>query len=251
MTHRIFIETPAEGLEQGGELHISGDEAEHARKVKRLALGARVEVLDGRGRVIDAEVLDARRSLTLRVVATRHEPPLEPRVEVWGATPKGGRVDQMIDALSEVGAALWRPLDTEWGVVEPRDTKLARLDRVAREASKQCGRAWVMGVGERASLAEALQRDDGVNIVIADASGAWYTPTGARAVRLLVGPEGGWTKNERQRAEEAGATPVRFGAHAMRIEVAAPVAAAIILDSEQHARADVTPSRYDAKRSIP
>ncbi|MGD9693368.1 MAG: 16S rRNA (uracil(1498)-N(3))-methyltransferase [Phycisphaerales bacterium] len=250
MTHRIFIEDLPQRLEPGDPVQVTGEEAEHARKSRRLGPGAKVAVIDGKGRVIEAEISEAKRDLVLRVVADRREPALEPRVEVWAATPKGGRVDQMIDALSEVGAAMWRPLDTEWGVVEPRDSKLARLDRVAREASKQCGRAWMMEIGERAGLGEALDGEDGVKIVMADASGEWYEPSGGGAVRLLVGPEGGWTKHEREKAERAGATLARFGAHAMRIEVAAPIAAAIIIETEQRARTGVSPARSDTERSL-
>ncbi len=239
MTHRIFIEGLAEGLEPGNQLHVDGEEAEHARRVKRLPLGARVEAIDGRGRVIDAEIVDARRSLVLRVVGVRTAPTVQPSVEVWSATPKGGRVDQMIDALAEIGAASWRPLDTEWGVVEPRESKLARLERVAREAGKQCGRAWLLQIGERASMAEALAPEPGVRVVVADAGGDWYVPDGSARIRVLVGPEGGWTARERADAQRAGATIARFGVHAMRIEVAAPIAAGIVLESEQRSRAGV------------
>lgn len=239
MTHRIFIEGLSAGLEAGNEVLVEGAEAEHARKVKRVALGARVELLDGRGRVVDAEVTDARRSLVLRVAGVRTASTVQPRLEVWGATPKGGRVDQMIDGLAEVGAAGWRPLATEWGVVDPGDTKLARLERLAREASKQCGRAWLLEMGQRATMQEALSPAPGTRIIMADASGAWHEPDGSSAIRLLIGPEGGWTARERADAQAAGASLVRFGVHTMRIEVAAVISAGVIMNAEQRARASV------------
>lgn len=240
MTHRIFIEGLDQGLQPGARLTIEGPEAEHARRSKRLAPGARVEALDGQGRVVDAELVEARRSLVLEVVSVRTADRLQPRLEVWSATPKGARVDDMIDALAEVGAARWRPLATEWGVVDPRDTKLARLDRIAREASKQCGRAWTLELGDRAAMSDALTPDASLGLVMADASGDWYEPKGVGNIRLLVGPEGGWTPRERTLARDAGAALCRFGAHAMRIEVAAPIAAAVILNAEQCARSRVT-----------
>jgi 16S rRNA (uracil1498-N3)-methyltransferase len=65
--------------------------------------------------------------------------------------------------------------------------------------------------------------------VIADAGGQPYEPGKEDRVRLLVGPEGGWTEGELADAVEAGARVVRFGRHVMRIETAAVVAAGIIL----------------------
>jgi 16S rRNA (uracil1498-N3)-methyltransferase len=57
-------------------------------------------------------------------------------------------------------------------------------------------------------------------------------PTHAPTIRLLIGPEGGWTPDELRAARDAGARIASFGPHTMRIETAAPVAAAVILHAE-------------------
>lgn len=223
----------------GDALLVGGDEAHHAARVKRVEVGELVEVLNGRGLVIGGRVEEIRKrargdgwEVALRVVeATRVERD-SPRVEVWSAVPKGDRFEEMIDQLTQVGVAEWSPLIAARSVVDPRQGKLERVARRAVEASKQCGRAWAMELGAGGSVEEALHAP-GASVVLADASGEAYRRSGAGSIRVLVGPEGGWEPAEVERARAAGAIVVRFGAHVMRLETAAVVAAAVVGASER------------------
>lgn len=213
---------------------MSGEEAEHARRVKRLRPGDAVLLLNGRGLVARAEVVEAKREFRARVLAERVEAPLAPAVEVWSATPKGARLDDMLDGLTQVGAAAWRPMHTARGVVDPRDSKLARMDRVVREACKQSGRAWLMRLDAPAAFEDALRvarEGPATVVVLADASGGPLERFDAESARLLIGPEGGFTHEEIDAARAAGAGVVTLGAHAMRIETAAVVGAAMTIDA--------------------
>lgn len=214
---------PSESL-----LTITDAEATHAVRAKRVRPGESVLVLSGAGLEVDCEVVEAKRALTLRVRASRRVEPASPRVSVCGATPKGPRVGDMIDALSQVGAASWSALRTDLGVVDPGAGKLERLERIAAESAKQCRRAWKLHIGSPMSVEEALRASPGERVVVADASGEPLGPGGGDT-RLLVGPEGGWTARELDAARAAGATVASFGPHAMRIEVAAAVATAIVI----------------------
>ncbi len=235
--HRVFIDAPG-GVRQG-DLTVEGEEAHHAARVKRLASGDPVEVLDGRGGVGLGRVEDIRKGgrgqweLRVAVHAVHELPPTTPRVEVWSAVPKGSRLEDLVAGISQVGAARWRPLECRQSVVEPREGKRARIERVAAEASKQCGRPWLMEVGPPAPFAEALAPAPGIAIVMADAGGPAYAATRAPAIRLLVGPEGGWTDDERAATREAGVKLASFGPHTMRVETAALVGCAVILDLER------------------
>ncbi len=232
--HRIVIQTrPAPG-----PVTIEGEEAHHAARVKRLGEGDTVELLDGHGSVATALIVGISKPrgewrLELDITEVHTEPPLAPRVEVYAPAPKGPRLADMVDALSQVGAAAWFPLETARTIAEPRAGRLGRLDRTALEAAKQCGRAWLLEVGAATPLERALVGAPGAAVVVADASGGAYRATGAGTVRLLVGPEGGWTPAELDLARAAGALVHRFGPHILRIETAAPTAAAIVLDHER------------------
>jgi 16S rRNA (uracil1498-N3)-methyltransferase len=250
--HRAIVESIS--WSAGETAIVLGDEAHHALRVKRVRAGEPIELLDGRGRVASGEVLESHAArhtrdlaLHIRIAGVRDVPEPSPRVEVWSAVPKAGRADEMIDQLAQVGAAAWRPLDTARAITDPREHKLDRLNRIAAEASKQCGRAWTMAIGPKATFEQALQGDEHTHIIVADATGvsvplprasvgrplprssgggAGATATAEGVVRLLIGPEGGFTEQELHTARTAGAHIHRFGPHIMRIETAAVVACA-------------------------
>ncbi len=233
--HRIFFpDLPG----QGREVRIDGEEAHHAVRVKRLAEGDIIGLLDGAGAVATARIgsIDKHRgewSITALVENCERAERARPVVEVWASTPKGDRLETMIDGLSQVGAASWHALETERTVVEPRGGKIERLRRTCIESMKQCGRAWMLEIGPAGTLADALNAQ-GRAIIMADGGGqdwqsARATLGGMQSVRLLIGPEGGWTPEELQQARGKGAAVVRFGPHTMRIETAAIAACACIM----------------------
>ncbi len=222
-----------EALESGGVVRVCGEEAQHAARVKRVMEGDVVELLNGAGVVASARVarivkeggvwaLDARVEGVVRVERAL------PRVEVWSSAPKGPRLEDMIDGLSQVGCALWRPLLCERTVVDPREGKMSRLERVAVESAKQCAREWIMEIGGAIEFERAIDPAPGRRVLIADGAGEPGVPAGsAEVVVLLVGPEGGFSERE---LGVAGSIPrVRLGSHTMRIETAAVVGAAMLM----------------------
>lgn len=235
-THRMFVEGAT--ARAGDVVTIAGEEAHHAARVKRVEPGERVQVLNGAGLIADGEVAEIRKGregweVVVRVLSAQMMQMERPQVEVWTGVPKGDRLEDMVDQLAQIGVAAWGPLHAERSVVEPREGKMARVVRRAVEASKQCGRAWSMRVEDGGDLKGALTAgSSGVRVVLADGSGGAYERTGADQIRVLVGPEGGWTDGEVRMAREGGAVVARFGAHVMRVETAAPVAAAVVLATE-------------------
>lgn len=227
MRHTLYWDRgPAAGtpVEAGTPIEITGDEATHVAKSKRLREGEHVRAVDGRGLVtLCAMTATTKSCVHLEVVEAAIEAPVRPMIEVCTATPKGQRMDKMLDMLGQCGAAAWRPLTAERGVVEPGANKLDRARRISVEAMKQCGRAHAMVIDTEIGFEEAL-RFDGL-LVIAEAGGVPPHEVGSLhgPVRLLVGPEGGFTDEERTLAREARAVSMRLGVHVLRIETAAVV----------------------------
>src|SRR5580765_136859 len=156
--HRIYFD----GQLREGAITIQGDEAQHAVRVKRLGEGDPLRVLDGRGHTADAAISKVERtregwSLEIEIRAVQAADPVRPRIEVCSAAPKGPRISDLIDGLSQAGAASWRYLHTDHGAVEPRPAKLDRLLRTAAESSKQCGRAWLLEIGQPITFDEAIK----------------------------------------------------------------------------------------------
>lgn len=235
--HRLYIDDPGALVE--GDVVIGGEEARHAIRVKRLGRGEAVEILDGAGRVGAGTLADTTRDgaewrAVVSVRSVRSEAPQRPRVVVCAAPPQGSRLDVMIDGLSQTGAAEWRALRTGRAAPdsEAGGRRSERMERIAAEASKQCGRAWLLEIGEPVALGAALRGVAGEGVVMAHADGEPYVRIGAGMIRLLIGPEGGWEGSELDAARAVGVRIVRFGPHTMRVETAAVVASGIVLHAE-------------------
>ncbi|MEM6459399.1 MAG: RsmE family RNA methyltransferase [Planctomycetota bacterium] len=230
---RFFCDDlPAPGLSEPATVTLDPDESRHARKVLRLGPGNAVTLFDGRGRIAVAELTDhAAPRAVCRVVSVREVPRPRPRLTVFAATPKGGRAEAMVDQLAQLGADAWRPLASARSVVEPGANKRRRLAAAALAAAKQSGRAWAMDVGGAIGFDAAL-REPAETRLILDPIGGGDDPRlnnfRGESVVLLIGPEGGWTDDERAAAAAAGWRPWRIAPHVLRIETAATAATALV-----------------------
>lgn len=227
-----------------GKVVIEGEEAQHALRVKRLEMGSAIELLDGLGHIATARVESGGKSgkagwtLTAEIERVRVEPRVAPRVVVRSAVPKGPRLSELIEALSQIGAEAWGELVCERSEGGGGGVRMDRVERIAAESSKQCGRAWRMEALAPVRLEDLFreERGRGLLIVADGGAGVGYQASGAERVTILIGPEGGWSERERAMARDLGVTMASFGPHVMRIETAAPVAAALVIAAEQTRR---------------
>ncbi|MCL4221269.1 MAG: 16S rRNA (uracil(1498)-N(3))-methyltransferase [Phycisphaerales bacterium] len=228
--HRIY--TPDVDLHGKDRITVSGEEAHHAGRVKRLSPGDHVGLFDGRGLqakgvVLRAETRGKSPWLEVEIVETHTREPVRPRVVVRSPAPKGDALEWMIDQLSQVGAAAWGLLRTDHAERQPR--RLDRLERTAIESAKQCGRAHLMQLLAPASFDEVWCAAGGL-VCAADAGGG---PLGnlppADEITLLIGPEGGWSGRERATLSERQVPIVGLGPHVLRLETAAVVGASGML----------------------
>lgn len=218
------------GPDHTGPVTITGEEAAHAARSKRLRTGEFATILNGRGLVALARIAHVKRDITLDLLELRTEPRQAPHIHILSATPKGPRLDKMIDMLSQAGAASWSPLDTALGVVDPGDTKLERIARICAESAKQCRRPWLMDIGDTVKFAHAVERAPHHPTLLADHGGSPVPAHHriAESCTILIGPEGGWHDSERSAAARADIPTITLGPHQMRIETAAVAAVAAV-----------------------
>lgn len=233
MADRFYCPDPA----VAGRLTITGEEARHLAKVRRLGPGDRVELFDGGGGAVQAEVVTVGRD---RVELQTVGEPLEDRtpacrLTLATAVPKGERFDWLVEKATELGVVRLIPLITERSVVDPRAAKLERLRRCVIEAAKQCGRNRLMELDPPtswASLVAGASADSDLRLM-AHPDGVrpsqWPRAGSDRSVLLAVGPEGGFTDAEVDLARSQGWSIVGLGATILRIETAGLVGCATVL----------------------
>jgi 16S rRNA (uracil1498-N3)-methyltransferase len=231
MADRYFAAEPV----HGESVVLSGPEAQHLSKVMRAKPGDEVVVFDGTGREFVARVERLTRGEVQLAILQQAEVDRELgiRLTLGVALPKGDRQKWLVEKAVELGVTRLVPLETSRGVAQPTAGALDRLRRSVIEASKQCGRNRLLEIAEAEPVDAILSGVSmGAARLLAHPGGAALSTidfqTSAAGVYCLVGPEGGFTDDEVQRATSAGWQPVSLGERILRIETAAIAMAAYV-----------------------
>ena len=225
----------------GDRVVFDADETRHLVRVLRLGLGDLVVAADGRGHAYRVRIVGVGDTATGTIVgaaAAAAESPLA--IALVQGIPKGNKMEAIIRATTELGVARIVPALTARTVVRLDAAgwreRTRRWQRVAKEATKQCGRAVVplvdaprrlaeaLGEGEPGDLRLCLWEGEGepLHAVIAAVESA------RRGARVIVGPEGGLAAEEVALARARGYTPVTLGRRVLRTETAGPAIVAIL-----------------------
>lgn len=218
----------------GGELRVEGEPYKHLFRARRLGVGDRLRVVDGRGGARWAEVVRIDRSaaaLTLGEPAPANEPAL--RLDLFVPTFRPERASWMVEKVTELGVWAIRFLHTERAPRQLGEGTLDRLRRVAAAALEQCHGARlpeISGPHEWRELAGLVEGAGERWVLDPEAeAGSGSDRAAPSAAALLVGPEGGWSPREQAELRAAGWRPVGLGPRILRIETAAVAGASILL----------------------
>jgi len=222
---------------------LSAEETRHARDVLRLQPGDEVYLFDGAGKEFRCAVRGfdrGRAVLDLReeVEPARPESPLHLTLAI--ALLKGEKFDLVVQKATELGVQRIVPLDTERADVRLRNSedshkRVTRCRRIALEAAKQSGRAYVPEVTVpltfefllAMSANEEEKSPQRVRLMFSERGGQSLSETSKNFVDqptkiiAVVGPEGGWTDEEIETARAANWHIVTLGGRTLRAETAA------------------------------
>jgi 16S rRNA (uracil1498-N3)-methyltransferase len=216
---RLFVRAT---LADGTRIDLDAAQANYLGNVMRLGEGAEVLLFDGNsgewlGRVAEA----GKKRMALTVERQTREPEDIPDVWLAFAPVKRTQTDWLVEKATELGAAKLIPVMTQRTIAER--VKLERLEAIAIEAAEQCGRTRLPEIVQPVSLAQLL-KEDGRTLYFADEAGgdpvaSAFSPG---AATILVGPEGGFTDEERAKIRGVeGAVPISLGPRILRAETAA------------------------------
>lgn len=204
-------------------MRLPEGEARHVLKVLRGRDGDTLEVVDADGRLFRAELGAGDEAKVLELLDGNEEVGLY----LYQAVPKGGRMDLVVEKATEVGATRIVPLLTGRTLVRPGDAKVGRWQRVAEAAARQSLRMVVPEVTQPMSFPEAVREAGGKGVLLHNEPDlAPLEAVVSAPASLFVGPEGGWSEEELQTAEEAGLVLAQLGPYRLRSETAGVVAAA-------------------------
>lgn len=215
-----------EPLRAGQEVRLAEARARYLTQVLRLRPGAAVRLFNGTdGEWSAAIAAVGRREAILTVAARERAPQPEPGPTLVFAPIRRNRLDWLVEKAVELGAARLVPVLTQRTIVRPEST--ARLQAIAVEAAEQCERLTVPPIEPpRPLFAWLAARDTAAPILLADERGQAEALSEVlrreRADTFLIGPEGGFAPEERERLlGTPGVVPASLGWRILRAETAA------------------------------
>ena len=199
---------------------LDGSDRHHLERVLRVGPKEVVTATNGAGAWRTTELVAGNLIVTSDIQQMKRP---EPLLAMGVALLKGDRTELVVQKLTELGIDdLW-PLATSRGGAEwtrdKADRHMERLRRVARQALMQSRGMWLPQIHDLASVGDFLTETGGV---LADFGGG---PLRSGLTSLAIGPEGGWTDEERS----LSAIPVTLGTTVLRAETASIVAAGLLV----------------------
>jgi 16S rRNA (uracil1498-N3)-methyltransferase len=196
----------------------------------RLQAGAHVKLFDDRTGEWLAEIVDSsKKRVTLRIAQHLRDREQAPDVWLVFAPIKRGRIDWIVEKATELGAAHLVPVITQRTIVDRTNQDRLRAHMI--EAAEQCERTALPELGEPQKL-DALLRawpEERVLLFADEQGGEPLLQTVAPGpAAILVGPEGGFTEEERQSIRSLPqARPISLGPRILRAETAAIAALSV------------------------
>ncbi len=246
MSRRRFYAHPGAFSHDDGSLILEAEESRHLRDVLRLTPDDDVYVFDGEGKEFLCAINEIRRNFVKLKVISQVEParPESPlRLTLAAGLLKGEKFDLVVQKTSELGIYQIIPLVTTLSDVHLREVsdaekRVRRWQRIALEAAKQSGRAFVPQIAQPEIFEVLVQRHnptaDQRGIMFSERNGHSLPILGENssqnpsAIVALVGPEGGWTDSEIDEARKAGWSIVTLGGRVLRAETSAIVVTALL-----------------------
>ena len=230
-------------VETGAVCAVAADQARYLRTVLRMKEGDPLLIFNGTDWEYEAVIgRQTAETTELEITGRRALPPSRIHVTLCQAVPKGEKMEGIIRHSTELGVERIIPFIAERSVPRWRPEQLPRKrerwQKIAIDASRQCGRTDVPEVGEIVTFEKMLRGipEGGLRLI------PWEeeTATGLRDILrdparagvtefvLAIGPEGGFSVGEIDQARQAGFLSVSLGRRVLRVETASLAVVAIL-----------------------
>ena len=232
---RLFIKLNrlSNELDFNGELELTSDESHYLTRVMRMRSEDLLEVIDGKGHLWNAKIVD-KKAIKL---TNGFDKPLQfvsrerPLIGIAIVIPKKG-FENFLQMSCEIGVDIIQPLISKRSVVkECNNEKIIRYKKIIYEAVEQSERLWspelmqvlrfpnwIKNMPSKAQIGFAATRIEDLQDCV-----TWVkeTPHEVNQVWVVIGPEGGWNKDEEELAFNAGFVGVSMGETILRTSTAA------------------------------
>ncbi len=243
---RLFMDV---SLSVGDKYDIAGEDARYLSGVLRMRVGEQLTIVNQSKDEYLCEVKGFdKKTVTVQVSninSNTSEPPF--RAVLYQSVSKGERMDYTIQKSVELGVSEIIPVFSERCVVKQesgKNSKLERWQKIAEEAARQSGRGIVPVISEPLSFDAALkkakdgdvtlfaweeEKDKSLKQLLREFHARCGEQNDLPVINIFIGPEGGYSADEADKAENEGFLPVTLGPRILRTESAAPCVLSMLI----------------------
>lgn len=230
-------------LENKNVCELGEDNLKYLKKVIRLKQGDRINIFDGYGREFEA-VIKSYSSKTVLIELGRIVPASEKEIKITlaQALPKAKKMDNIVKTAAELGADIIIPFYAVRSVShiadEKSSLKVARWQKIAKEAARSSHSSRITEVSKILSFTDMISSaaEDDVKLIFWEEESRKtikdvLTDEEFSAVKnffVLVGPEGGFSKDEVEKTKKCKFISVSLGRQILKVETAAAAIISII-----------------------
>jgi 16S rRNA (uracil1498-N3)-methyltransferase len=232
-----------DALENNATTELGADNLKYLKQVMRLKNGDRINIFDGFGREFEA-IIKGFSTKTVLIEIGKIIPTADRKICITlaQAIPKAGKLDTIVKSAAELGADVIIPFDAARSVGriadEKSSLKVARWQKIAGEAARSSHSSHIAKVSKVSSFADmiALASGDALRLIFWEEESQKtikdiFTDETRAATTdffIVVGPEGGFSKDEVLMAKDAGFISVSLGKQILKVETAAAAIISII-----------------------
>ncbi|GKX31150.1 ribosomal RNA small subunit methyltransferase E [Vallitalea longa] len=229
--HRFFVE-PNQIVEN--EIRIVGEDVKHIKNVLRMNKNEEIIICDGHSNdyyCIINSIED--NSINTKIITkTQSETELNTRIYLFQALPKQSKMELIVQKAVELGVYEVIPVITDRSIVKIDNKnsakKLARWNKVAGSAAKQSNRGIIPKVNNIMKFQDAIEYSRQMDTTIFPYENAknikesreFINKLCCERIGVFIGPEGGFSLDEIEKAKSSEANIITLGKRILRTETA-------------------------------
>ena len=215
---------------------LVGEEFEHAKNVLRLSVGDEVILLDNSGQEYTAVICEIQKKQMLLNVVRSEAGEREPKADVcllFGYLKNADKNEFIVQKAVELGVSKIGVFSSEFSSAYMNENKLERLNKVSKEAAKQCLRATAPKVEYFSDFEGALAYADGYENKLFACEFATESKRDIETLQgstaIVIGSEGGFSRAEEEKANALGFASITLGKRILRAETAAVALTSVVM----------------------
>lgn len=215
--------------------YIEGSDVNHIKNVLRMKPGENIDISDGSNTIYHCEIVRLEDTvITCDVLSSENSyAELPVQIYLFQGLPKADKMELIIQKAVELGVTAVIPMSTSRAVVKldakKEESKLKRWNGISESAAKQSGRTFIPQVEQVLGFKQAVERMQSLTHKLIpyelsedmeETRKLLYAVKPGESVGIMIGPEGGFEKEEITYALEHGVMPITLGKRILRTETA-------------------------------